>query len=146
MNARAATRARPQAAGPGTPALRCLVLCALSWFAGWAAPEALAAQALNASWHTVDVGGGDSAGGLYVVRGTAGQPDAGAPLLAGGLRVEGGFWPGAVALLSNVIFADGFASGNTSAWSATVPLGGAPEPNRRAAQSDPAGARRRAIH
>lgn len=89
---------------------------------GWAVPDMLGAQALNSSWRTVDGGGGDSGGGLYLVRGTAGQPDAGAPLVAGSLALEGGFWPGTAELSSNLIFADGFASGDTAAWSSASPL------------------------
>jgi hypothetical protein len=89
----------------------------------WASAGRLPAQVLNSSWKTVDTGGGVSALGIYSVSGTAGQPDAGAPLLAGSYRLEGGFWPAAVSLPSNLIFADGFASGNTAAWTATAPLG-----------------------
>lgn len=146
MSARTAIRARlAAAAGSGAPACRPWALIALLGLVAWAASQPLAAQALNSSWHTVDTGGGVCAAGFFVLRGTVGQPDAGAPLLGGAFRVDGGFWPGAVALSSNLIFADGFANGNTAAWSATVPLGGAPETNRRAARADSAGASRRAI-
>lgn len=99
--------------------------------AAWASSGRLTAQVLNSSWRTVDTGGGVSALGIYIVSGTAGQPDAGVPLLAGSYRLAGGFWPGAVALSSNLIFADGFASGNTSAWTATSPLGGSRERGAR---------------
>ncbi|MDQ1347855.1 MAG: hypothetical protein QG573_1229 [Acidobacteriota bacterium] len=92
--------------------------------AAWASAGRLPAQVMDASWRTVDTGGGVAALGIYSVSGTAGQPDAGAPLVAGIYRVEGGFWPAAVSMQSNLIFADGFASGNTAAWTATVPLGG----------------------
>ncbi len=98
--------------------------------AAWALSGRLPAQVVDSPWRTVDAGGGVSALGVYSVSGTTGQPDAGAPLLAGSYRLEGGFWPGAVALSSNLIFADGFASGYTTAWTVTVPLGGDP---RRAA-------------
>jgi hypothetical protein len=49
------------------------------------------------SWSTVDGGGGMlSAGGVYTLAGTAGQPDAG--LLAGGsYTLGGGFWGGGAA-------------------------------------------------
>ncbi|MBL9168067.1 MAG: DUF642 domain-containing protein [Verrucomicrobiales bacterium] len=43
-----------------------------------------------ASW-TVDGGGGNSAGGGFLLSGTVGQPDSG-PLQGGGFRLEGGFW------------------------------------------------------
>jgi hypothetical protein len=101
--------------------LRAVAIAALC-VAGGAAPEALWGQELDASWGTVDGGGGDSTGGVYLVRGTAGQPDAGVPLVADQLALEGGFWPGAAELPSVQIFADGFESGSTSAWAATVPL------------------------
>ena len=45
------------------------------------------------NWHTIDGGGGTSSGGAYIVRGTAGQPEAG--VMAGGsYELLGGFWPG----------------------------------------------------
>jgi len=125
MRAHATTRLRCRgtAGRSGRLLLRAVAIAALC-VAGGAAPEALWAQELDASWWTVDGGGGDSAGGVYLVRGTAGQPDAGAPLVSGQLALEGGFWRGAVELPSDQIFVDGFESGSTSAWSATVPLGG----------------------
>jgi hypothetical protein len=43
-------------------------------------------------WHTVDGGGGTSAGGVYVVSGTLGQPDAGGPMTGGNFSLTGGFW------------------------------------------------------
>jgi hypothetical protein len=44
------------------------------------------------SWHTVDGGGAaDLAGLSYTLRGTAGQPDAGA-LSGGSYALGGGFW------------------------------------------------------
>jgi hypothetical protein len=45
------------------------------------------------SWHTIDGGGGTSAGGEYIVRGTVGQPDA-AYSAGGQYEVLGGFWAG----------------------------------------------------
>lgn len=86
---------------------------------------ALQAQALNSSWSTIDAGGGVSVSGVYALSGTIAQPDAGVPLLVGPYRIDGGFWRGALSLSSRLIFADGFATGNTSAWSATGSL--APE-------------------
>ena len=44
------------------------------------------------SWSTIDGGGGTSAGGQYIVRGTIGQPDA-AYSAGGQYEVLGGFWP-----------------------------------------------------
>jgi hypothetical protein len=48
----------------------------------------------DAEWHTVDGGGGVSTGSIFMVRGTAGQPDAD---VSSGLiyTVQGGFWGGA---------------------------------------------------
>jgi len=45
------------------------------------------------SWSTIDGGGGTSAGGQYIVRGTIGQPDA-AYSAGGQYEVLGGFWSG----------------------------------------------------
>jgi hypothetical protein len=101
---------------------------------------ALQAQSLNAAWHTFDAGGGVSAGGTYMLSGTIGQPDAGAPLLSGTYRLDGGFWPGARSLAARLIFSDGFATGNTSAWSASVPL--RPDGSSLSAGAAPAGAAR----
>jgi len=43
-------------------------------------------------WHTIDGGGGTSAGGVYSVSGTIGQPDAGGPMTNGQSPVPSGFW------------------------------------------------------
>lgn len=42
-------------------------------------------------WSTVDGGGGTSAGGIYAVTGTIGQPDAGT-MSGGNYTLQGGFW------------------------------------------------------
>jgi hypothetical protein len=47
----------------------------------------------NISWHTIDGGGGQSAGGQYILTGTIGQPDAGYSA-SGNYELLGGFWPG----------------------------------------------------
>ncbi len=44
-------------------------------------------------WHTIDGGGGTSAGGPYVLTGTIGQPDA-AYSSGGDYEMLAGFWPG----------------------------------------------------
>lgn len=49
------------------------------------------AQDYDLSWYTVDGGGGESTGGDFALRGTAGQADAGA-LAGGDYGVLGGFW------------------------------------------------------
>ena len=53
----------------------------------------LTAQAQNYSidWFTIDGGGGTSAGSVYSVSGTIGQPDAGT-LSGGSYTLAGGFW------------------------------------------------------
>jgi hypothetical protein len=45
------------------------------------------------AWSTIDNGGGQSAGGQYVLTGTIGQPDAGYSE-GGSYELLGGFWPG----------------------------------------------------
>lgn len=53
---------------------------------------ALAAGTFDLSWWTVDGGGGmNSAGGIYTLSGTIGQPDAGT-LTGGAYALTGGFW------------------------------------------------------
>jgi hypothetical protein len=44
------------------------------------------------SWHTIDGGGGASAGGAFELVGTIGQHDPGAPLAGGPFMLTGGFW------------------------------------------------------
>lgn len=44
-------------------------------------------------WRTVDGGGGGSTGGIFMLSGTAGQPDAGS-LTGGVYTLIGGFWGG----------------------------------------------------
>ncbi|MCU0302736.1 MAG: hypothetical protein MUC56_01585 [Thermoanaerobaculales bacterium] len=109
--------------GNGRLLLRAVAIAAL-FVTGGSAPEALRAQDLDVSWGTADGGGGDSTGGVYLVRGTAGQPDAGVPLVSNQLALEGGFWRGAAELPAILIFADGFESGSTSGWAVAVPLVG----------------------
>lgn len=82
----------------------------------------LPAEVLSVPWQTSDTGGGALAGGVYGLAGTIGQPDAGVPPAGGIYQVAGGFWPGAAVLASGLLFADGFESGNTAAWSITTPL------------------------
>lgn len=71
--------------------LLAVVLVPLASWQVWALTDGSIAR-----W-TVDGGGARSSGGDLIVRGTAGQPDAGT--LSGpagsGLELRGGFWPGA---------------------------------------------------
>ncbi len=46
------------------------------------------------NWHTIDGGGGTSAGGDYSLVGTIGQPDAGTVMTSDSFNLTGGFWPG----------------------------------------------------
>jgi uncharacterized repeat protein (TIGR01451 family) len=55
-------------------------------------PKDAAAQPYDVSWWTVDGGGGSSAGGPYVLTGTAGQPDAGGPFAGSPYGLHSGFW------------------------------------------------------
>ena len=57
-----------------------------------AAPDSPAA-AFSIPWWKVANGGGTSQGGVYVLSGTLGQPDAG-ELSAGPYALTGGFWSG----------------------------------------------------
>jgi hypothetical protein len=50
------------------------------------------AQTPAVAWRTVDGGGGSSTGGVYALRATVGQPDAGAVLTNSPYAVAGGFW------------------------------------------------------
>ena len=50
------------------------------------------AQSYAIDWHTIDGGGGTSAGGVYSLSGTIGQHDAGGPMTGGAYSLTGGFW------------------------------------------------------
>jgi len=56
------------------------------------AGSVLFAQNYSINWHTIDGGGGTSAGGNYLIRGTIGQPDAGGPMTNAQYSLTGGFW------------------------------------------------------
>jgi len=43
-------------------------------------------------WYTIDGGSGTSAGGMFSLRGTIGQPEAGPTMTHGQFAVTGGFW------------------------------------------------------
>lgn len=59
---------------------------------GFAASSASGQLAI--SWFTIDGGGGTSAAGSLVLRGTIGQPDAGGVMTGGAFGLTGGFWAG----------------------------------------------------
>jgi uncharacterized repeat protein (TIGR01451 family) len=70
-------------------AARTSLLC----LAGACATSLALAQPYDASWHTVDGGGGmNAAGGTFALSGTIGQPDAGGPALGGTFGLHSGFW------------------------------------------------------
>ena len=46
------------------------------------------------TWHTIDGGGGTSAGGGFELSGTIGQHDAGEAMTGGNFALIGGFWAG----------------------------------------------------
>ena len=62
---------------------------------GLVAAQPALAQDFDLSWHSIDGGGGFSAGGGFELEGTIGQPDAGF-VTGGDFELAGGFWAGAV--------------------------------------------------
>ena len=63
--------------------------------AAFATATVTAGQSFDLSWHTIDGGGGYSAGGGFELEGTIGQPDGGQAMTGGDFELTGGFWPGA---------------------------------------------------
>lgn len=63
---------------------------------------AQSAGGYNLSWWTIDGGGDQVSAGSYVLEGTVGQPDASAPLIAGGYELTGGYWNGEEATSSHI--------------------------------------------
>ena len=75
-------------------------------------PNATKGATLDVPRHVIATGGGRSAGGAWVIRGTVGQADA-EPLQpstdgADFYAITGGFWPALPAPRSDWLFADGF--------------------------------------
>ena len=68
------------------------ILVGLGLFACVLSPPVLLAQPYSLDWFTIDGGGGTSTGGVYLVSGTIGQPDAGGPMTGGNYSLTGGFW------------------------------------------------------
>ena len=105
-NSRSRRRAAGSAAARGIGVSLALALFGLS-------PAELGAQSSGGIYtvtkHTVDAGGGYSAGGVYELSYTIGQPDA-APVLSGGVfSLQPGFWGAYAALPTNSqIFRNGF--------------------------------------
>ena len=67
-----------------------IVVCA-----GAAALAPIGGGNFDLSWHTIDGGGGTSAGGGFELAGTIGQHDAGQTMTGGNFTLIGGFWAGA---------------------------------------------------
>jgi hypothetical protein len=55
-------------------------------------PMLVSAQNYAIDWYKIAGGGGTSAGGVYFVSGTIGQPDAGEAMSGGSYSLTGGFW------------------------------------------------------
>lgn len=113
-----------------------VILLSLLVAATCAAPAA--GQALNLQWRTIDAGGGASSSGVTAVQGTIGQPDAGAPVGTPSYAVIGGFWRGVREVRNRLIFADGFATGDSSAWSSTTMVAATAARQPRVAEAVPA--------
>lgn len=82
-------------------------------------------QPFAVGWHTIDGGGGASAGGGFGLKGTIGQHDASGPLSAGIYAVSGGFWVGSVGGLpalsiSDVVVAEGNAGVTNAVFTVTL--------------------------
>jgi hypothetical protein len=80
-------RAAPHPRRGLKPAVLGLAVLALSAVAAYAQPDG----GFGLNWWTVDAGGGTSSGGIYAVRGTAGQSDVGTSSGAT-YTLRGGFW------------------------------------------------------
>jgi hypothetical protein len=63
----------------------------LATFAAFTLTAAAMAADYRITWHTIDGGGGYSAGGEFELEGAMGQPDPGLSAAAG-VELEGGFW------------------------------------------------------
>jgi len=77
--------------------------------------SAAAFAQLAIDWSTIDCGGGASAGGVFTLNGTIGQPDAQTPpVMSGGMfTLTGGFWAGTgeVCALPGDLNLDGHVNG-----------------------------------
>lgn len=83
------------------------------------------AQSYRIDWFSVDGGAGTSTGGVYVLSGTIGQPDAGGPLTNAQYAITGGFWALPIAVQqpeSPVLTITPAAAGlATVSWTPTAP-------------------------
>lgn len=65
---------------------------AVGLLAAMSSLNAVLAQNYSIDWYKISGGGGTSAGGVYQVSGTIGQPDASGAISGGNYSVTGGFW------------------------------------------------------
>jgi hypothetical protein len=56
------------------------------------ATHAALGQQYSIDWYKIAGGGGTSSNGQYMVSGTIGQHDTGAPMTGGGFSLTGGYW------------------------------------------------------
>jgi hypothetical protein len=73
-----------------------LIVASMALPQGRVAASTALSTGYDLTWNTIDNGGGESAGGGYILGGTIGQPDAGAAMNGGGYSLAGGFWAGAL--------------------------------------------------
>lgn len=86
------------------------------------------AQPFDLSWYTIDGGGGTSSGGVFVVNGTVGQPDAGV-MSGGSFQLSGGFWTGTPKCDSVDFNRDGIYPDSEDLFNFLDVFGGAPCPS-----------------
>lgn len=108
--------ARAVVSSLGIPVRRTCLVCLLLTL-----PLAGSADDLQIPWWSIDAGGGELAGGPYVLQGSAGQPDT-AVCSGSGIELTGGFWSvEGISVESTLIFSDGFESGNADQWGDSHP-------------------------
>ena len=85
--------------------LKMLLIPFVLLIAGLASAQTDGPPMFSIDWYTIDGGGGQSAGGVFTLTGTIGQPDAVFGGASGGTYgFVGGFWGGSV----DFLFIDGF--------------------------------------
>jgi hypothetical protein len=129
---------------------RCRILCLLLLALDPSAAQSQIGGPFDLRWNTIDGGGGTSNGASFVLRATAGQPDA-AVATGGVFTLAGGFWHGGMAVTSVEEAAPGASPASPSKPPVTFHLYPAsPNPARSSARiafdlPDP-GAVRLAVH
>jgi hypothetical protein len=82
----------PSASNQLKPAFFIAAMKHITILIGLLIPSLAFAQNYSIDWYKIAGGGGTSAGGIYQVSGTIGQPDASGALSGGQYSVTGGFW------------------------------------------------------